>query len=337
MKILITGAAGGIGSTLGYHLYKNGHELILVDNLRNGYIENLTVDGETFGKFHKIDINSDDFHSLVLSEIPDSIVHLAAITSLPDCEVNYRECIRVNVEGTASVIGAARKAGVKNIIFGSTSAVYENSQLDEISGFSETDHVSPRLFYSLSKKMCEDICQSFIENYGMNILILRFFNVFGPNQDIHRKSPPLINYIVREIRHGRSPILHSNGEQSRDYVHIDDVVSMIEKCIKLDRFEYNTFNVSSKSLTTVRDIVNSIKGGIPECSQIKEIYRDSDKLWDAYPDLFDGKFPLKKEIVEKETNKKSLGNNYLAGKFIGWIPKSNIKELIKMISPKIKI
>lgn len=330
MKILVTGAAGGIGSTLGYSLNNNGHELILVDNLRNGYLENLTIDGETFGRFYNIDINSEDFHELVELELPDAIVHLAAITSLPDCEVNYRECIRCNVEGTASVLGAARKYGIEKVIFASTSAVYENTNLVE-SGFSESDSINPRLFYSLSKKMAEDVCHSFSQNYGMNIITLRFFNVFGPRQDVHRKSPPLINYIVRELKNGRSPILHSNGEQSRDYVYVNDVVDLIEKCLNRESKVYETFNVSTGTLTSVNDILESIKSGIKLENDIVPVYRESDKLWDSYDDLFNGKFPFKKSIVEKETLKKSLGNNELSKKLLNWYPESKICDLIKYI------
>ena len=334
MKILITGAAGGIGSTLGYHLNLKGHDLILVDNLRNGYIENLTVDGNKFGDFYEIDINSDEFHKLVQEKSPEVILHLAAITSLPECEINYRECIRCNVEGTASVIGAARNAGIDKIIFASTSAVYENTDLN-VDGFLETDPVDPRLFYSLSKKMSEDICKSFIENYGMNIVILRFFNVFGPRQDIHRKSPPLINYIVMEIKNNRIPILHSNGSQSRDYVYVDDVIDLIEKCLELEGS--HTFNVSTNTLTSVIDILSGIERGLDIQGQIKPVYNNPEKLWDSYDELFRGKFPLKKNIVQRETLKKSLGNNSYAKNKLNWYPNTSIKEIIESVVSNIKL
>jgi nucleoside-diphosphate-sugar epimerase len=336
MKILITGAAGGIGSTLGYHLNKNGHNLILVDNLRNGYLENLTIDGETFGKFYNTDINSENFHNIVSTEMPEVIVHLAAITSLPDCEVNYRECIRCNVEGTASVLGAARKAGVDKIIFASTSAVYENTPLED-GGFLESDDINPRLFYSLSKKMSEEICMSFSENYGMNITTLRFFNVFGPRQDIHRKSPPLINYIARELLNNRSPILHSDGKQSRDYVHVNDVVDLIEKCLGRDNKGYYTFNVSTGTLTSVQNILESVKIGINLETDIEPVYRESNRLWESYGDLFEGKYSLKKSIVEKETIKKSLGDNNLSKKILNWNPNHKIIDLIKSMISLMKI
>ena len=264
MKILITGAAGGIGSTLCQDLNSLGHQLILVDNLRNGYLENLEQGGQIPGKFFKLDINSEEFYILVEKESPDVVVHLAAITSLPDCEVNYKECIRINVEGTAAVLGASRRSGVRKVIFASTSAVYENTNYSSEKGFSEEDQISPRLFYSLSKKMAEEICQSFSINYGMDITILRFFNVFGPKQDIHRTSPPLINYVVREFKRGNIPILHSDGNQSRDYVFSEDVSDLIQKCILTDLEGQKIFNVSTNKTISVREIVKSVKDSIPQ-------------------------------------------------------------------------
>lgn len=337
MKILITGAAGGIGSTLCRDLNSLGHQLILVDNLRNGYLENLEQDGQVPGKFFKLDINSDEFYTLVEEESPEVVVHLAAITALPDCEVNYKECIRINVEGTAAVLGASRNSGVRKVIFASTSAVYENTKYSSEEGFSEEDQISPRLFYSLSKKMAEEICQSFSINYGMDVTILRFFNVFGPKQDIHRTSPPLINYVVREFKRGNTPILHSDGNQSRDYVFSEDVSDLIQKCIITDLEGQKIFNVSTNKTISVREIVKSIKDSIPQASSIEEEYRESHQLWDNYPSLYSGKYPLKKEIVSKETNKSSLGNNLLAKEKFNWNPRVNVLDLIKKVVQDIKI
>ena len=337
MKILITGAAGGIGSTLCQDLNSLGHQLILVDSLRNGYLENLEQGGQIPGKFFKLDINSEEFYILVEKESPDVVVHLAAITSLPDCEVNYKECIRINVEGTAAVLGASRRSGVRKVIFASTSAVYENTNYSSEKGFSEEDQISPRLFYSLSKKMAEEICQSFSINYGMDITILRFFNVFGPKQDIHRTSPPLINYVVREFKRGNIPILHSDGNQSRDYVFSEDVSDLIQKCILTDLEGQKIFNVSTNKTISVREIVKSVKDSIPQASSIEEEFRESHQLWDNYPSLYSGKYPLKKEIVSKETNKSSLGDNSLVKKTFNWNPRVNILELIKKVVLDIKI
>ena len=152
MKILITGAAGGIGSTLGYELYKCGYELILVDNFRNGYPENLIINNTEFGKFYNVDIrDTSKISDVIRTENVESVIHLAAITSLPDCETNKQECISVNVEGTTSVLEACRLNNVSKVIFSSTSAVYENNSKTD-SPFKESLKVNPLLFYALSKK-----------------------------------------------------------------------------------------------------------------------------------------------------------------------------------------
>ena len=148
MKILLTGAAGGIGSTLGYYLYKKGHTLTLVDNLRNGYAENLTINGETFGKFYNLSVCNQDLVE-VLKDQYDCIIHLAAITALPDCEINAVETINVNVAGTMNILECARKWNVPHVIFSSTSAVYEGNK-EKL--FTEDLNINPRLWYSLSKK-----------------------------------------------------------------------------------------------------------------------------------------------------------------------------------------
>jgi len=329
MKILLTGAAGGIGSTLGYFLYKKGHSLTLIDNLRNGYLENLTIDGETFGKFYNLSICNKDLDDLVTDNY-DCIIHLAAITALPDCETNSFDTIDVNVSGTMNILNCARKWNVPHVIFASTSAIYENNK-EKV--FTEDLNVNPRLWYSLSKKMAEEVCKSYRTNYDMNITTLRFFNVFGPRQDIHRKNPPLLNYLVREIKNGNSPMLHSDGEQKRDYIHVDDVVRLIDIC--LEKKPDDTFNVCTGSLISVNEIVNFVLNVFN--SNIQPQYRDASKLWDTYPELFKEPYPLNKDIVAKETNKYSRGSYQKAKELLGWEPNTNLEELFKKVVSEIKL
>jgi UDP-glucose 4-epimerase len=329
MKILLTGAAGGIGSTLGFYLSKKGHNLTLVDNLRNGYLENLNIKGETFGDFYNLSICNPNFNKL-LSGNYDCIIHLAAITALPDCENNPVETIDVNVSGTMNVIECAKKWNVPHVIFASTSAVYENNK-EKI--FTEDLKINPRLWYSLSKKMAEEVCESYRINYDMKITTLRFFNVFGPRQDIHRKNPPLLNYLVREIKNENSPMLHSDGEQKRDYIHVDDVVRLIDIC--LEKKPDDTFNVCTGSLISVNQIVNYVLDVFD--SNIQPQYRDASKLWDTYPELFDEPYPLNKDIVAKETSKYSRGSYQKVKELLGWEPNTNLEELFKKVVSEIKI
>jgi UDP-glucose 4-epimerase len=329
MKILLTGAAGGIGSTLGYYLFKKGHDLTLVDNLRNGYEENLLIDGKPFGNFFNQDI-CDSQLSYKLFNSYDCIIHLAAITALPDCESNVNETININVAGTTNIMECARKWNVSHVIFASTSAIYENN--DEAI-FTEKLKVNPRLWYSLSKKMAEDVCESYRINYGISITTLRFFNVFGPRQDIHRKNPPLLNYLVREIGKGNRPILHSNGKQSRDYIHVDDVVNLIDIC--LEKRPDDIFNVCTATLLSVNQIFKYVSEVFDNSTE--PIYHQASKLWDNYPDLFSGHYPLDKEIVAKETNKYSKGSYQKANELLDWKPNINLEILIKKVVLEMKL
>jgi nucleoside-diphosphate-sugar epimerase len=278
MKVLITGGAGGIGSTLGYYLFKNDYDVILVDNFRNGYKENLIIEGERFGRFYDLDITSKKFFDLVEAEVPDVVVHLAAITSLPDCESNPSECIKVNVDGTNKVILAAKKFGVRKLVFSSTSAVYENSK---------------------SK-------------------------IFKESEVI---NPPLINYLIREYLNGRGPVLHSNGNQFRDYVYVDCVSDLIMKCINT-KSEHFIFNVCSGRCLSVNEIVNIVKKQINPNGNISHLFKRSSCLWDTHKNLFDGDYPLKKETVSKETNKISVGDNSLARSIFKWQPNIDLEFLI---------
>lgn len=341
MNILITGGAGGIGSTLGQYLYNKGHEIILVDNLSTGYEENLyDVNGEEFGSFYKEDIrNTKRLTEIMTQEKIECCVHLAAITELATCQEDPQECISVNVGGTASVLEACRLAGVGNVVFSSTSAVYENNIPMEyhsphiLNSSRESDVIHPTLCYSVSKKMAEEICNSYRINYDMNITILRYFNVFGPRQDINRRSPPLINYLVREYINNRTPVLYSHGNQQRDYVHIDDVCKFTELCIRSNTND--CYNVCSGRTISVREIVKAVQVGLGIAAE--PTYEDASKRWDVYSILFQGKFPLDKEIVTKETNKFSLGSNLRAMNDFDYIFDKNTEKLIQQVAKQIKV
>ncbi len=320
MKILITGVTGGIASTLGYFLYKNGHKIIGIDNLIGGYLDNLMINGEEFCDFYIRDIRSDI--SDLLKDV-DAIIHLAAKTSLPACEEDPKECFSVNTQGTLCILEAARLANIKTVIFASTSAVYENN---EIFPLKEDFEINPTLSYPLSKKLSEELCQSYIKKYSFRIPILRFFNVFGPRQDIHRKSPPLINYIVREIKNGNQPILHSNGSQERDYVHVDDVCAAINECLINDQAN-NIYNVcSGKTISVARiyDIISdTLKFNKPA------IYKSSEDFWNSY------NIGLKKSIIKKEAEKYSLGDNSKITNEFGIKINNNLEELISKVALEI--
>jgi len=330
MKLLITGAAGQIGSGLSKRLVMKDHDLVLVDNLRNGHSSNLRVDDEYVAPFYYLDILTPQFCELCDGNY-DAIIHLAAITSLPDCESNPLETLLINVAGTAAVFEFARRNNVPHIIFASTSAVYENTDAEV---FTEDLEINPRLYYSLSKKMAEELIQSYKENYGIKCTTLRFFNVFGPDGDHTRPNPPLINFLVREFKKGIAPELSGDGEQVRDFIHVEDVVAMIELC--LEQKPNDVFNVCTGQVISVNQIGKWVSEAL-ECEEIGLAYKPAQELWSRYPEMFVGGYPLNKEIVAKETTRKSKGSYQKAKKLLGWEPNTNIEELVKKVAIEIKL
>lgn len=323
MNIFITGAAGGIGSTLALKLTQNGHKVIAYDNLNNGYEDNLKENGKMFCQFIRGDIRREHtFLTMLFDQHKiDVIIHLAAITSLPECESNPYECLSVNVAGTANILNAAREKGI-HVIVASTSAIYENND-PKTAPFKEGDEVMPRLFYPLSKHLMEETIQSYIFNYDMNITTLRFFNVFGPRQDIHRKSPPLINYIVRQIKQKKLVTLYSSGNHPRDYIHVDDVVSMIEKV--LQRTDSQVFNVCTGTLTSVSDIVVYAKKAF---GSFEYKFDPPAKYWSGYAQLHNGSKPIQSHVIENEVKKFSLGCTKKAEELLNWKPNKDIESLM---------
>lgn len=329
MKILITGAAGQIGSGLSKLLIERGHELVLCDSLRNGYISNIKINGEVIAPFFHIDIATNQLYEWCGGRY-DAIIHLAAITSLPDCESNPLETIRINVSGTANVLEFARHYDIPHVIFASTSAVYENTDADI---FTEELEINPRLYYSLSKKMAEDLIHSYRENYGSKVTVLRFFNVFGPDGDQTRPNPPLLNFVVRELKKGIAPVLSGDGEQVRDFIWVNDVVSMLELC--LEKQPNDVFNVC----TGVTVSVNQLSTWVAEALSREDLgleHKPAQELWSRYPKMFEGQYPLNKEIVARETTRYSRGSWQKAKDILGWEPNTDIESLVKKVALQLK-
>lgn len=318
-SIAITGGAGFVGSQLGYAFHNLGYQVKLIDNMSYGKLDNLLIDGKTFGEFIGMDIRSPNLVN-VFKDV-DYVFHFAAIAPLPECQTFPYGAIDNNVSGTANVLEAARLNGVKKVIFASTSAIYENNSKFPLE---ESDETKPSLIYATTKKQSEQLCESFNKCYGLDYTILRFFNVYGPHQDFRRKQPPLIGYIIKQLLLDEKPILHSDGEQKRDYIYIDDVVSICKEVMTDPKSSREVFNVASGNAYSVKEIYEIIARRMDK--SIHPVYRSSSLFWDKYPNLKEGKLPLKEEILEKEVNKFSLGSNQKAKEILGWAPLISLEE-----------
>jgi len=212
-RILVTGVAGFVASNLARHLVDKGYVVVGVDNLSAGTLENVDPRVE----FHKKDIRDSDLHELLSGA--DAIFHLAAKSSLTDCLAKPIEAASVNVVGTLNLLEAARQAKVNKFIYADTSAEYEG-----ISEFpTSEDKIKPIGVYAASKHGGATFCESYRELYGVNVTIMRYFNVYGPAQDWRRVIPPVMSsFIIRMLR-GERPTIYGTGEKRRDFIYVDDV------------------------------------------------------------------------------------------------------------------
>lgn len=319
MRILITGGAGFIGSQLGLYLVEKKHEVIPLDNLKFGYLYNFANNEELLNNFIKMDIRDPKLEG-VMKNI-DVVFHIAGIISLPGCNDNPFEAYSVNVAGTANVLEMARRAGVEKVIFASTSALYEN---ETIVPFKESVNLRPTLIYAQTKTAAEDICHSFIDMYGMDITILRFFNVYGPHMD-YRPPSYLISYVIGCLLKKEQPVLHSDGKQARDFVYVTDVARLCEIVLTHKAAKNELFNVGSGKTITVQEVFDILAECLGE-KKIKPIYRDPKLIWEKFPKQFAGKYPINPAFLEKEVNKVTLASIQKAYKLLNWKAQVGIKE-----------
>jgi nucleoside-diphosphate-sugar epimerase len=322
MKYIVTGAGGFIGSSLCEYLEKINIPFIGIDNFSYGYKEYICDFSNNFVEYDIINPNIINY-----IDKDDIIIHLAAISSLAENQSNPINSYQNNLMGTLNLLEASRIKGVKHFIFASTSAVYENSN---VFPSNECDYFEqPYLLYSLSKKQGEELCKSYSKNYNLNYTIIRFFNVYGPKNDYFRSLPPLIPYIIKELYNNNIPILHSTGEQKRDYVYIDDLIDLILKIINNEKSYCNIYNASSNITYSVNNIYEIICLAMKK--NIKPLYNPATKFWDKYPNLNSGEFKFNYDKLVDEVEKFTLGENLKAFNDLGWKPSTNMQNGIENI------
>ena len=326
MKILITGAAGFIGSQLAYRLWKNDADLVLIDNFSYGREDNLEFPDHSFAS----DIISMDIRDkagieqLLKAEDVDFIYNIAGIAPLPDCQTNPVEAIDVNVNGLVNILENARRYGVKKVIQASTNAMYENETEFPTK---EDNFRSPTLIYPNTKYCAERFAQSFCDTYGMNVTCIRFANVYGPHIDCLRKQPPFVAYMIRELFYDRTPIFHSNGEQRRDYIYVDD---LIELAIAVQNgIGFDCVNCSSNTNYSVNEMYKMAQEIMKK--DISAIYANDSHYWENYPSLYEGAYRIREEILTHEINKYTLCDNSYAKEKYGWIPKIDMLEGLQRV------
>lgn len=324
-KIVITGGAGFIGSQIAYALHCAGESVVLLDNMSTGKLDNLLINGVFWGDLIVRDIRDADLRSIF--EKADVIYHLAGIAALPVCQSNPQHAYDINTAGTANVLEAARLEGVSRVIVSSTSAVYECSAGDV---HAEDDPISPNLVYAMTKQAAESTCKAYSANYGLDIIIARFFNVYGPHQDFKRKSPPFTSYIARELASGRSPVLFNESDAKRDYVHSTDVIQLLRQMGEAPgNFHADVFNVGAGkgySVPELYAIMQRIAG-----NSTPAVYKDPEAYWNGYPGLFAPPYPLSEDRVRREVFKNAIADIRKTSQAFGWQPRVAIEEGLRSV------
>lgn len=249
MNVLVTGVAGFIGSNLARMLIQEGHRVSGIDDLSAGTRENVP-DGV---ELHVMDIRSDDLEQRMKGA--EAVFHLAAKNCLVDCLRNPVETADINVRGTANVLEASRRAGVRKFVYADSSAEYEG-----ITEFPSTvDRIAPVGPYAVSKRGGALFCESFRAAFGMNITTLRYFNVYGPAQDFRRVIPPVMSAFILKMLNGEPPAIYGTGNKKRDFIYVDDVNRFHLLVLNDPRTGGQTYNIGSGRNYSVNEIFRLIE------------------------------------------------------------------------------
>ena len=292
MKLLVTGGAGFIGSNLVDKLIEQGHEVVVVDNLSTGNKKYLNPKA----KFRKLDIRNLKKIKPVFKGV-DYVFHLAAQPRIQPSIINPAESHSNNVVGTLNVLISARDAKVKKLIYSASSSAYgdqKNLPLKEgmIPG--------PKSPYSVFKLIGEQYCKLFNELYGLPAVSLRYFNVYGPRQSCEGAYATVIGIFLRQAKAGEPLTIVGDGNQTRDFTHVRDVVRANILAAKSDKVGNG-------------EIINIGAGKNYSINKIASLI--SDKV--AYISLRPG------EVQD------TLADNSKAKKFLGWEPEVTMKEGIE--------
>lgn len=265
---LITGVAGFIGSSLAASLLDRGYTVHGVDNLSTGYRHNLKdIRSDSAFSFAEIDIRD-------TAEIADAIsgakyvFHQAAVSSVPRSIDRPVTSTDVNCTGTATVLDEARKASVDTVVVASSSSIYGTGEgLPKV----ETMAEQPESPYALSKYYTEKLTLQFSQLYDISTVALRYFNVFGSNQDPNGEYAAVIPKFINRMINNKQPIIYGDGEQSRDFTHVDNVIRANVLAAEGD-VSGEAFNIGTGSRITINQLVEKINSYMGK--SIEPIYDD---------------------------------------------------------------
>ena len=287
MRYIVTGGAGFIGSNLAERLARDDHEVVIVDDLSSGRRENIE---------HLADHPRVAFVEGSVTDLPllvdacagaDGIFHQAAIASVPRSVANPLETNEVNVAGTLNVLWAAKECGVPAVVAASTSAIYGDDPV-----FPKQETMAPRPLspYAVSKLAGEYYGKVFADLYGIRTVFLRYFNVFGPRQDPNSEYAAVIPKFITRMLGDKPPIIYGDGEQTRDFISVADVVRANLRAMEADASGvFNIAGGSSISLNQLASILAEITGihhrpvyEPPRPGDVRDSLADISRAYDAF-------------------------------------------------------
>ena len=305
LRILVTGGAGFIGSHLVDRLMEEGYEVVVLDNFSAGKVENIQchLDSQSF-HLVKGDIRNLEDVRKALEDV-DVVFHLAAIVSVDFSVKNPLLVNEVNVGGTLNVLRESLKAGVRRFVYASSCAVHGDPVHLPIS---EEHPSKPMCPYGVTKLAAEHYCRVFYEVYGLETVCLRFFNVYGSRQVIGPYSGVIMKFVDR-LKRGEEPIIYGDGEQTRDFVFVGDIV---EACLS-----------AMKCKNCVGEVINV--GGSDKEITISELAK-------ILVELF-GLYDVKPVYVEARAGdiRRSCANLDKAERLLGYKPKFSLREGLTML------
>jgi UDP-glucose 4-epimerase len=250
MNFLITGAAGFLGSALANQLSREGHQVRGLDDLSTGAPQSLSPDVH----FTRGDVNDRPKLWTLLQEV-DCVYHLAARVSVQESVLYPREYNAVNVGGTVSLMEAMRDVGVRRVVLVSSGAIYGDQAEQPLR---ECMPPKPRSPYAVSKLAAEYYVNTIGNLWKIETVSLRVFNAYGPGQHLPASHPPAVPYFLRQAIHHGSLVIHADGNQTRDYVYVDDVVSALVAASTSPNLDGAVINVGSGKGTSVRELVKCV-------------------------------------------------------------------------------
>ncbi|MEM1944748.1 MAG: NAD-dependent epimerase/dehydratase family protein [Nitrososphaerota archaeon] len=246
MRLAVTGGAGYIGSRLVNRLVEDGHDVIVIDNLSRGSLKPL----EPLIKNRVITLNRHDIRDVTALRDDlggcEAVLHLAAISRVPEAEEDFKTAFEVNVKGTENVLKISAEHGVGKVVYASSAAVYGNLSKPAL----ESDQPNPIGVYGMTKLLAERLLESYSRAYGIKCLALRIFNVYGGDG-----GSGVVNDYLKSILSGQPIKIYGDGSQVRDFIHIDDVVNAFVKALSYSGPPaFERFNVGTGRPTKILEL-----------------------------------------------------------------------------------